>query len=149
VAVIGLLGAFFFASAFLSAFSETVVFTLLGQTTVAREVVTWGGSLAGAMFAFVAFIILYKTFPHAKVEWRDALLAAVVATLLWHTAKYVYELYLVHFARFNLVYGSVGAVIGLLLWGYISATIVLFCAELSAARAHKRERARLQELHPT
>jgi membrane protein len=101
-------------------------------------VVTWGGGLLGGALAFIAFTILYKSFPHAQVKWRDALLAALLAALAWHTAKYLYELYLVHFARFNLVYGSVGAVIGLLLWGYISASIVLFCAELAAMRAYKR-----------
>ncbi len=145
IGVIGLLGAFFFASAFLSAFSEAVIFGLLGNTGIAR-VVRWGGGTLGALFAFVAFLILYKTFPHAKVEWKDALVAAIVATVLWHAAKYLYEWYLLRFARFNLVYGSVGAVIGLLLWGYISATIVLLCAELSATRAHKRAAALLREL---
>lgn len=140
VAVIGLLGIFFLVSIFVSSFSETLVFDALGETNLARETVRFTGSVLGLGLAWIAFAILFKTFPHARVEWNFALRGALVAALLWQTAKYFYELYIVYFARFNLIYGSVGAVIGLLLWGYISASVVLFGAELSAAMARKTGR---------
>ena len=46
--------------------------------------------------------------------------------------------YLLNFPRYNVIYGSVGAVIGLLTWGYISAAILLFCAELAAVPAKRK-----------
>lgn len=137
VAVLGALGLAFLASVFLSAFSEGVVAQLVGEAGTAREVVRALGNLLGIGLGFAAFGILYKTFPHAHVAWRDALTGAGVAALMWELAKNVYALYLVHFARFNLVYGSVGAIIGLLLWGYLSAMIVLFGAELAAAMGRR------------
>lgn len=132
IGVIAVLGLFFLVSVIASTFSETMLVQLFGETNVARELVTWGGSTLGAILAFVAFLMLYKTFPYTYVRWRHALIGAIVAAVLWQSAKYLYELYIVHFARFNLVYGSVGAIIGLLLWGYISATVVLLGAQLAA-----------------
>lgn len=132
IAVIGVMGVFFLAAVIASAFSESLVFGFYGDWRGARELVTWGGSVVGAFIAFSAFTMLYKTFPHAQVRWKHALLGGLVAAVLWQSAKYLYELYLVHFARFSLIYGSVGAIIGLLLWGYISATIVLLGGQLAA-----------------
>lgn len=132
IAVIGVLGVFFLVSVIASSFSETLLIGLFGETNGARELVKWGGSTLGAFLAFSAFALLYKTFPNAHVRWKHALLGALVAAILWQTAKYLYELYIVHYARFNLVYGSVGAIIGLLLWGYLSASIVLLGAQLTA-----------------
>lgn len=132
IAVIGVLGIFFLVSVIASSFSQALGIGLLGEANVSRELVTWGGSMLGAILAFAGFALLYKTFPNANVRWKYALLGALVAVVLWQSAKYLYELYIVHFARFNLVYGSVGAIIGLLLWGYISASIVLWGAQLTA-----------------
>lgn len=132
IAVIGMLGIFFLVSMIASSFSEMLLTSALGKTIGPRELAIGGGRVVGALLAFIAFALLYKTFPHAVVRWKHALLGALVAAVLWQTAKYLYELYIVHFARFNLVYGSVGAIIGLLLWGYISASIVLLGGQLTA-----------------
>lgn len=141
IGVIAVLGLFFLASVIVSSFSETLVLALFGETVGAHQAIRWLGSIVGLAFAFIAFAILYKTFPNARVSWSVAWRGALVAAVLWQVAKFLYEFYLVYLARFNLVYGSVGAIIGLLLWGYISATIVLFCAELSAAMSRREQSA--------
>lgn len=138
IGVIALLGLFFLASVIVSSFSTALALALFGETVAALQVIGWLGSIVGLAFAFIAFAILYKTFPNVRVSWSVAWRGALVAAVLWQVAKFLYEFYLVYLARFNLVYGSVGAIIGLLLWGYISASIVLFCAELSAVMS-KRE----------
>ena len=81
-----------------------------------------------------AFFILYKSLPTLPVPWRAALLGATVAGLVWEIAKGIFAWYLATFAvrNFTLVYGSVGAVLALLLWTYFSAMIFLLGAELSA-----------------
>ncbi len=84
---------------------------------------------------FFLFAVIYKFFPFARVAWRQVWASALVASVLWEVAKYIFVWYLLNFARLNLVYGSVGAIIALLVWGYITATILLFGAELSALEA--------------
>ncbi len=137
--VVFVLGILFFISALTVLLSQEFVYTMLGVSDFARQATRWLGTLTGFVFAFFGFAILYKTFPHVQVSWNVALRGALVAALLWQGAKFLYGLYVESFARLNLVYGSVGAIIGLLLWGYLSATIVLFGAELAAAMGRKRE----------
>jgi membrane protein len=127
--MLALLGSLFVASLIVSTITDEVIRAALALT---QDYLSWLGRLVSWIMAFFAFTILYQFFPHAHVSRRTAFIGAFVAAVLWEIAKNAYGLYLIHFARFNLVYGSVGAVIGLLLWGYISATILLFGAELSA-----------------
>jgi membrane protein len=67
--------------------------------------------------------------PVWRYLWPGALVAAVGAELL----KTGYAYYLAYFANYNLVYGSLGAVIGFMFLVYLTATVFLFGAELSAA----------------
>lgn len=129
IGMLALLGSLFVASLIVSGITDEVVRAALALT---QDWFVWFGRLVSWIMAFLAFMLLYQFFPHAHVSRRTAFVGAVIAASLWEIAKIAYGLYLLHFARFNLVYGSVGAVIGLLLWGYISATILLFGAELSA-----------------
>lgn len=132
IGVIAVLGLFFVASVLVSAVTVDFLYGILGDAANAQELHRNLANLVGIAASFIAFALLYKIFPHARVTWRAALLGAVVAALLWQLAKFGYGVYLSYFARLNLVYGSLGAVIGLMLWGYLSAAIILFCAELAA-----------------
>lgn len=129
VLVIAVLGGLFIVGLFVSALAGQVLRPALEMTS---DLVPILSVVTGFSASFVAFTLLYKFFPHARIRWREAVAGALLAALLWELARNVYGLYLIRFARFNLVYGSVGAVIGLLLWGYLSAVILLFGAELSA-----------------
>lgn len=86
---------------------------------------------------FVLFAIIYKAFPFARVTYRQVWAGALLASILWEVAKVLFVYYLLNFARLSLIYGSVGAVIVLLLWGFITATILLFGAEMSAVSARR------------
>ncbi len=130
--VITVLGILFLVSVVTSVFSGEVTAELFGLLNLPPDAGRVFGTLGGFVFAFLAFVILYKLFPHAPVSWGVALRGALFAAILWQIAKFGYEIYLQFFAQFHLVYGSVGAIIGLLLWGYLSASIVLLGAELSA-----------------
>lgn len=63
---------------------------------------------------------------------------ALVAVGLWVVTSVAFSIYLANFADYNEVYGSFGAVIGLMLWLYLSAFIVLFGAAFNAALARLR-----------
>ena len=89
------------------------------------------------LLSFCLFAVIYKVFPFVRIEWRQIWPSALLAAVLWEAGKYIFVWYLLNFARLNLVYGSVGAVIALMVWGYITATILLLGAELSAVEARK------------
>lgn len=82
----------------------------------------------------VALAVLYRYAPaRAAAQWRWVLLGAAAATLLWLVASALFSLYVSNFGSYNETYGSLGAVVVLLLWLYLSAYAVLLGAELSAA----------------
>ncbi len=77
------------------------------------------------------FVLVYRFMPKAEVTLRDTLPGAFVAGLLWEIAKYIFALSL-HYFHYDQVYGSVGAVVAVLTWSYVSSLILLFGAQLTA-----------------
>jgi membrane protein len=77
------------------------------------------------------FVLGYRFMPKAAVTLRDTLPGAFLAGLLWEIAKYIFALSL-HYFHYDQVYGSVGAVVAVLTWSYVSSLILLFGAQLTA-----------------
>jgi membrane protein len=97
-----------------------------------------GSAFWQALFAAVSylvtvalFVLVYRFMPRANVTLRDTLPGAFVAGLLWDIAKYIFALSL-HYFHYDQVYGSVGAVVAVLTWSYVSSLILLFGAQLTA-----------------
>ena len=102
------------------------------------ETVAWGlvARLIPAFLIFLTFLNLYRWVPNTKVFWREALWGAAVAAAGWEISKEAFTWYLTSgLARYQLVYGSLGAVIALMLWLYLSSVMILFGAHLSATIA--------------
>ncbi|HRC62562.1 MAG: YihY/virulence factor BrkB family protein [Dehalococcoidia bacterium] len=95
-----------------------------------------GAVLIPAVMTFLMFLLLYRALPHGRTRllhiWPGALLAAVAFEL----AKALFATYLANFANYDVVYGSLGGVIALLFWVYVSANILLFGAEVAAEVSH-------------
>lgn len=87
---------------------------------------------AGSYLITVAlFVLVYRFMPKAEVTLRDTLPGAFLAGLLWELAKYIFALSL-HYFHYDEIYGSVGAVVAVLTWSYVSSLILLFGAQLTA-----------------
>jgi membrane protein len=80
--------------------------------------------------------ILAATYRYApsrrEPKWRWVSWGGVVATLLWVAASAVFSVYVAKFGNYDKTFGSLGAVVVLLMWLYISAYVVLFGACLNA-----------------
>ena len=83
------------------------------------------------MITVALFVLIYRFMPKAAVTLRDTLPGAFLAGLLWEIAKYIFALSL-HYFHYDQVYGSVGAVVAVLTWSYVSSLILLFGAQLTA-----------------
>jgi membrane protein len=83
---------------------------------------------------FVGLVLVYRLGPsgrHPGLLW--ALPGAMVATLLWAVASAAFTLYVSNFAAYDLMYGPLGATVGLLMWFWVSVYVVLLGAELNVA----------------
>ncbi len=76
--------------------------------------------------------LLYYFGPYRKQRWRYVWPGAILATLLWLAATSGFAWYAVHIARYNVLYGSVGASIALLVWMYVLAIVALIGCEFNA-----------------
>ena len=90
------------------------------------------------VFALIASGIglIYYFAPDADQDWEWITPGAVAATILWLIASLGFKFYLANFANYNESYGSLGGVIVLMLWFYISAVAVLVGAEMNAEIEH-------------
>lgn len=95
--------------------------------------VFWQGVFAIASFLITVtlFVVVYRFMPRAEVTLRDTLPGAIIGGLLWEAAKYVFAWALAYF-HYDQIYGSVGAVVAVLTWSYVSSLILLFGAQLTA-----------------
>ena len=88
-------------------------------------------ALVSLLVTFTLFAIVYRFMPNAHVAVRDTIPGAVIAGLLWEGAKYVFA-WSLNYLDYNQVYGSVGAVVAVLVWGYVSSLVLLFGAQLTS-----------------
>ena len=72
--------------------------------------------------------------------WWETLIGALVASVTWIVATLLFRFYIANYSRYSRVYGTLGAVIVLLLWFYLSALAVLVGGELAATLESRRGR---------
>jgi membrane protein len=93
--------------------------------------------LSTVVFIAVVGLIFYFV-PNAKVRFRDVWVGAVVTGLLWRGALLGFSWYVRDLSSFNRVHGSIAAVVVFLVWVYISAVLLLYGVEVTAANARLR-----------
>jgi membrane protein len=90
------------------------------------------------LFILVVGLIFYFV-PNANVRFRDVWVGAVLTGLLWRGALRGFGWYMQDLSRLS-VHGSIAAVVAFLLWIYVSAVILLYGVEFTAAYARLRRR---------
>lgn len=102
--------------------------------------------LLGVVLVFASVGIAYRFGPNRPSTARRARFlpffswGLLVAVVLWAMSARVFMLYLANFPSYNRIYGSIGAVVVLLIWLYVSAYAVLLGAAVDAERNHNRSR---------
>jgi membrane protein len=84
----------------------------------------------------VAVALIYYVMPDVKQEFRFITPGSVLAVVVWIIASLGFAFYVKTFANYNAMYGSIGAIIVLLLYFYISAAVLLLGAEMNAVIEH-------------
>ena len=85
------------------------------------------------LFVLFLLALLYRYGPcRRSAKWHWVSVGSLFAMVVWLIASAVFSLYVSNFANYDRLYGSLGAVIILLFWLYISFYIVLLGAEINA-----------------
>jgi membrane protein len=97
---------------------------------IAWKVLQWPIVLA---FLFIGFALIYYWAPDLKDQnWRWVTPGSIVAVVLWLLVSLAFRLYLHYFNSYSKTYGSLGAVIILMLWFYLTGAAILIGGEVNA-----------------
>ena len=79
----------------------------------------------GSILTWVVFVVLYTYLPNTRLLWRNIWPGALLATVLFELLRISFVLFVAHFNRYDLVYGTIGSAIALMVWIYLSAFVLL------------------------
>ncbi len=112
---------------------------LANRLHVARAyVLVW----SWARWPVTAFLIMlcaavgYYLLPDVEQDFKFITPGSVIATLIWLVVTWGFDQYAAHFGSYNVTYGSIGGVIVLMTWFYLSGFIFLMGGELNAVLEH-------------
>ena len=131
-----------------------------GLMLIGPQVAGWFAELAGldeewvalwgwlrfpaALFLLAVVLSVYRLVPDTDRSFWFATPGAVFAVIAWAIASLGFSFYLANFANRGLTYGSLGTAVGLLVYLYLSASVVLLGAEINAA-VYRLRRGRISE----
>jgi membrane protein len=104
----------------------------VGLGTVFIALWSWLRFPIAVLLLMVVVALIYYLFPNGNQPFRLITPGAVLAVLVWIAASLGFSYYVSNFSNYGAMYGSLGAVIVLLLYFFISAAVLLFGAEVNA-----------------
>jgi membrane protein len=138
LAMVAILTLFIFISFLMRAILTllpVIVLPVLGEINLrASPIWTVLTGFAPFIIMFLVFFSLYRLIPRTNVRWSQVFWGALIAASGWEILTSGFTWYLGSgLAQYELVYGSLGAVVALMFYIYLSSWILLFGAHLSAA----------------
>jgi membrane protein len=132
-------------AAFLLAIASIVVLPLIlspiglgNLTETLTRVARWPVLL---IVLLIGLAVLYRYGPDRRAaRWQWVTAGSVFAAMTWIIASFLFSWYLASFANYNATYGSLGAAVGVMIWLWISTTVMLLGAELNAEIEHQTAR---------
>ena len=107
--------------------------TFLGISEGAQVLAKLASFAMLIVFVLLALSMLYRFGPSRRsASWHWVTPGALLATALWLAASALFSYYVGHMASYDATYGPLGAVVGVMMWFYVSAFVVLAGAELNA-----------------
>lgn len=93
-------------------------------------------ALSAVPFVILFYVILlfYKYAPRTQVSIRDAVLPALSIAVMLKIVQYFFGIYLRSYSNFNIIYGTFAGVMALMLWIYITGSLLIFGGCLCAVR---------------
>jgi len=88
---------------------------------------------------FTVFTILYWLVPDVKIRITSAIPGAIFATLGWIITSLAFSYYVGSYGNYSSTYGSIGAIIVLMMWLYFSAIILMLGGQLNAVMGERKE----------
>ncbi|MCM3569205.1 YihY/virulence factor BrkB family protein [Neobacillus mesonae] len=113
------------------------IFTQFGYTDLFLNLWHTLSIVISAIILFIVFTGLYWIAPNVRLRCRSAFPGAVFAAIGWIVSSLGFSFYVSNFSNYTVTYGSIGAIIVLMIWLYISAFIIILGGEINAFYSEK------------
>jgi membrane protein len=90
-------------------------------------------------------LLVYRFIPNTRVYWSDIWRGALLVAIVFHIALFGFGFYFNKFTNYQIVYGSIGAIIAILVWIYFSAFLFVIGAEFNYVYGRLHGKARIIE----
>lgn len=105
------------------------IFNLTEDFLKAWNMFRW---VTSSVIFFIVFFVLYKIAPHTKVKARHAVWGTLFATVAWQITSLGFSFYVNTLGNYSVTYGSLGTIIVLMIWLYLSGIIITTGGVLNA-----------------
>ncbi|MFP3323999.1 YihY/virulence factor BrkB family protein [Planococcus sp. SIMBA_160] len=99
------------------------------QTEIIFQVLRWVISI---VVMSLVLAMLYKFAPNKHFPFKEVIIGAVIATVLWQLVSLGFSFYVSNFGSYSATYGSLGGLIVLILWFFLTGLILVVGAEINA-----------------
>ncbi len=101
--------------------------------------ISWLRFPVAGLVMMLLWAILYYVLPDVEQSFRFITPGSVAGVIVWVLASWGFSVYVSHFGSYEATYGSLGGIIVMLLWMWISSVVLLVGAEVNAVIEHKSE----------
>lgn len=92
--------------------------------------------IIGIFIMLITITIVYRFTPSKKLNIKEVIPGAIFTSLGWSAASLIFAYYVNNFGNYSMIYGSLGAVIALMTWLFISSVIIMLGGEINASIAY-------------
>ncbi|MDF2947246.1 MAG: ribonuclease [Bacillales bacterium] len=87
---------------------------------------------------FAVFTALYYLAPNIKLKFKQVVVGSLFTTVGWLLVSYFFAMYMDRFGNYTATYGSLGGIMLLLVWFYMSGLIIIIGCEINAIIYHRK-----------
>ncbi|MFC4735804.1 YihY/virulence factor BrkB family protein [Bacillus daqingensis] len=127
---------------FLPIFGEAILGAVqqMAELPAQTELLIQAGRWIIALLVVITILTaLYTVAPNMKIPFKSVIPGAVAATIGWMAASYGFSIYISNFGNFSATYGSLGGMIILMLWMFLTGIILLIGAEINAIHFRRQQ----------
>jgi len=123
-----------FSSTILLVFGKILgdfIFNLIGLDSIFIYIWNVLRYIVGIFTIIIIMINLYKYTPNKNLKIKDVIPGSIISTLVWLSISFFYSYYANNFSNYEIIYGSLGGVIILITWLYLSSWSILIGLEVN------------------
>jgi len=125
----------------------TYVFGLVGAKILFNIIWSFLRYCIPLTIMLITFYLIYRYVPNRKLKFNNVRVGTIFTSVGWITTSLLFSFYVNKFSNYERIYGSLGGIIALISWLYISTLIILLGGELNAISSYLQNKEKYKKYH--